>query len=339
MALGVFADGVGELGIAGLEVGHQRQLADPHHEVGRDRRQRGLLVVVARRIEAGDRHGVRAMKVHDGAVLGPHVVDRAVQQRLLGRRVAADMLAVGIELGELCRIELAQRGVGRRHQPAVGDLHADIARGTGAEPARGKLGAERADRFARLGFAAHSRAKALVKKSGAPKLPDFSASSSGFLPTDAVHGTPGSISGPMRSAVMSSAPTTAPEVSPPATTRRPTPAATSPLANVAMVFSIAWLDFSTPYLACSAFTASGVSLAESRIGPLPSLSFAQARALSPTGSPRQIASVSSARCAPLKAAIWPSVAAEQEPASTAAAPPTLGKASAPDLCASRPRRR
>ena len=93
MALGVVADGVGELGVARLEVGHQRQLADPHHEVGRDRRQRGLLVVVARRVEAGDRHGVRAMKMHDGAVLGPHVVDRAMQQRLLGRRIAGHVLA------------------------------------------------------------------------------------------------------------------------------------------------------------------------------------------------------------------------------------------------------
>src|SRR6185312_43677 len=273
------------------------------------------------------------------AVLGPHVVDRAVQQRLLGRRVAADMLAIGVELGELRRIELAQRGVGRRHQPTVGDPHADVARGAGAEPARGELAAERADVFAGFGFTAHSFANALVKKSGAPKLPDFSASSSGLLPTDAVHGTPGSISGPMRSAVTSSAPTTAPDVSPPATTSRPTPAATSPLATCAMVFSIAWLDFSTPYFCCSAFTASGLSLAESRIGPLPSLPVAQASALSPTGSPRQIASVSSARCAPLKLAIWPRVAAEQEPASTAAEPSIFGSASAPDLCASRPRRR
>src|SRR6185295_5156958 len=98
----------------------------------------------------------------------------------------------------------------------------------GTEPARGELRAQCADRFARFGFAAHSLSNALVKKSGAPKLPDFSANSSGLLPTDAVHGTPGSISGPMRSAVTSSAPTTAPEVSPPATTSRPTPASTRP---------------------------------------------------------------------------------------------------------------
>ena len=38
-----------------------------------------------------------------------------------------------------------------------------------------------------------------------------------------------------------------------------------------MVFSIAWLDFSTPYFDCSAFTASGFSLAESRIGSVAEL--------------------------------------------------------------------
>ena len=89
--------------------------------------------------------------------------------------------------------------------------------------------------------------------------------------------------------------------------------------TAAIVFSIAWLDFSMPYFACSVFTASGVSLADSRIGPLPSLPLAQSSALPDTSSPRQIASVSSARCGPLKALIWPSVAAEQEPARTAAA--------------------
>ena len=87
----------------------------------------------------------------------------------------------------------------------------------------------------------------------------------------------------MRNAVTSSALTTAPEVSPPATTRRPTPGATRPFARVAMVFSIAWLDFSTPYLACRALTASGDRLAESRIGASPSWSLAQASAASPTG--------------------------------------------------------
>src|SRR5579883_23840 len=239
---------------------------------------------------------MRAMKMHDRAVLGPHVVDRAMQQRFLGRRIAADVLAVLVELAELAGIELAQRGIGRRHQPAVGHAYTDIARGAGAEAARGELGAERADGVARLVFGrAHSCAKALVKKSGAPKLPDFSASSSGLSATDAVHGTPGSISGPMRSALTSSAPTTAPDVSPPATTSRPTPAATRPLASDAIVPSIAWLDCSMPYLACSAFTASGLSLAESRMGPLPSLPLAQASALPATSSPRQIASVSSTK--------------------------------------------
>src|SRR4029079_14379126 len=118
------------------------------------------------------------------AFVRAHSVERAVHQRFLGRRIAADMLAVAVELGELRRIELAQRGVGRRHQPAVSDAHGDVARGAGAEAARGELGAERAHRLARFGFVAHDLSNALVKKSGAPKFPDFSASSSGFAPTD-----------------------------------------------------------------------------------------------------------------------------------------------------------
>jgi len=64
-----------------------------------------------------------------------------------------------------------------------------------------------------------------MKKSGPPKLPDFSASSIGSPSSDAVHGTPGAISGPMASARTPSASVTAPEVSPPATTKRRTPAA------------------------------------------------------------------------------------------------------------------
>src|SRR5258707_738397 len=83
---------------------------------------------------------------------------------------AADQLAIDVELGKPRRIELAQRRIGRRHQPAIGEAHADVARGAGAQPARGELDAERTDRLARLVFLAHSPAKALVKKSGAPKL-------------------------------------------------------------------------------------------------------------------------------------------------------------------------
>ena len=69
-----------------------------------------------------------------------------------------------------------------------------------------------------------SARKALRKKSAAPKLPDFKASNTGLGPVVAVHGTPGSICGPIRKASVSSACTTAPDVSPPATMSCVTPA-------------------------------------------------------------------------------------------------------------------
>ena len=71
-----------------------------------------------------------------------------------------------------------------------------------------------------------SLSSAFSKKSGPPKLPDFSASASGAGPFETSTGTPGSISGPMVSAPRPSAETTAPEVSPPATTSRRVPPAT-----------------------------------------------------------------------------------------------------------------
>ena len=43
---------------------------------------------------------MRAMKMHDRAVLRPHVVDRAVQQRFLGRRIAAGVGRLVVAGGE-----------------------------------------------------------------------------------------------------------------------------------------------------------------------------------------------------------------------------------------------
>src|SRR5688572_1043060 len=95
---------------------------------------------------------------------------------------------------------------------------------------------------AQLVFVHDNTWNALVKKSTLPKLPDFSASAMGALPDGAptlmVHGTPGSICGPMRSAWIPSACTTAPEVSPPATTSCPTPASTKPRAIFASACSV-----------------------------------------------------------------------------------------------------
>jgi hypothetical protein len=69
-------------------------------------------------------------------------------------------------------------------------------------------------------------ASALAKKSSVPKLPDLNASQPRCCPSASnasVHGTPGSISGPMLSAAAPSAETIAPEVSPPAAIIRSAP--------------------------------------------------------------------------------------------------------------------
>ena len=154
--------------------------------------------------------------------LGPHVVDRAMQQASLVGGSPPTCLPSCVELREPRRVEPAQRGVGRRHQPAVGDAHADVARGAGARPARRSSApsAQIASRGLRSSSARWQLRSALVKKSGAPKLPDFSASASGLArPTR----------GPRHAGIDLRADaqrrhaerrTTAPEVSPPATTSR-----------------------------------------------------------------------------------------------------------------------
>src|SRR5271169_6613930 len=142
------------------------------------------------------------------------------------------------ELRQPRRVEAAERGVGRGHQPALVGAQADIAGRPGGQTASKDRGADRTDRLALSGVAhfvapSDSTEKARRKKSGAPKLPDFSASARVGSPRLAVHGTPGSIWRPMRSPETPSAWTTAPAVSPPATTNRRTPAAARPRAIAA----------------------------------------------------------------------------------------------------------
>src|SRR3954469_7753370 len=62
----------------------------------------------------------------------------------------------------------------------------------------------------------------------------------------AVHGTPGSISGPIRSPLTPSALTTAPEVSPPATIICPTPSLPRPCGTAGSAFSTSAPARSTP---------------------------------------------------------------------------------------------
>jgi hypothetical protein len=101
---------------------------------------------------------------------------------------------------------------------------------------------------------------AFMKKSSAPKLPDLSASATGSPGTVKVHGTPGSICGPIASAFTPRALTTAPEVSPPATTSRRTPCATSAFAIAASASSTRVAARSLPTASCAARTASGAAV-------------------------------------------------------------------------------
>ena len=102
-----------------------------------------------------------------------------------------------------------------------------------------------------------------MKKSSPPKLPDLRArarcGASGWagLSSVSVHGTPGAMVSPMRSARTPRRDTTAPEVSPPATRMRLTPVSTSAAAMSASARSIMAPAASLPKRACVAATLSG----------------------------------------------------------------------------------
>src|SRR3954471_2304042 len=153
-----------------------------------------------------------------------------MQEIFLGRLVARDELSALVHLGQRRGIQTSETRVGRCHQPAIAYPCADIARAAEREPAIEQRPAEGADLLTQPGLAHGCTRNALVKKSVVPKLPDLSASARVGLPMLKVHGTPGSISGPIYRPRTPSALTTAPAVSPPATTRRCTPASTKPRA-------------------------------------------------------------------------------------------------------------
>src|SRR5580704_10899727 len=153
---------------------------------------------------------MRRMQMNNRAGAGPLLVHHTVQEALLGRRVTRDDTSVMAQLRQPRRVEAAERGISRRHQPSVAGPHTDVAGRPGSQAARKDRLTDRADRLA-LRHLAHlvspsdSTEKARRKKSGAPKLPDLSANASAGSPRLAVHGTPGSIWRPMRSPVTPSA--------------------------------------------------------------------------------------------------------------------------------------
>src|SRR5690606_6742246 len=99
--------------------------------------------------------------------------------------------------------------------------------------------------------------QALMKKSCAPKLPDFSARHARGPERASVQGTPGSISGPISKALMPRASTTAPEVSPPAMMKRVTPRPARPSAIAARACSTSPAARSRPSADCALAIASG----------------------------------------------------------------------------------
>ena len=96
------------------------------------------------------RDRMRGVQVHDGAVAGPLPVHREVQQRLLGRRIAVDVLAVGGEQRQPRRIERAERAAGGCHQVPVGGPQREVPGAPVREPTLEQRAAERAQCLAVL---------------------------------------------------------------------------------------------------------------------------------------------------------------------------------------------
>src|ERR1035441_4917281 len=171
------------------------------------------------------------MRVDDTARFGACRIDAQVQGQRLARAVGAgDGRAGGVDLDERTGPQLAQAGVGGGDEEAVAQAGAQVARRAVHVAARMQRAADPAQLVAQLRFVHVATAKARLKKSAAPKLPDFKASRrpSGASAGSAWHqGTPTSICVPKGTRHKPSAWTQAPEVSPPARTRRRAPRSTS----------------------------------------------------------------------------------------------------------------
>src|SRR5664280_1059101 len=276
-----------------------------------------------------------AVRMDDAARLGVGGIDAAVQGQGLGGTLTAGLLPADIHFGQPRRVEPAQAGVGGRDQEAAVGAHADVAGGGMHIAARKQRFADAADLVAQRGAHDASRAKALVKKSELPKLPDFSATCSVWPPQagdcTAVQGTPGSICGPICICRTPSACTTAPEVSPPATTSWRTPRSTRPTAMPDKARSTISPACATPSFACTALTAAESAVACTSTGPSASSGPAQASAWPTTSSPAAMASGSMARLGRplrLKFSTCALVATEQLPEITACRPAAGGRVSA-----------
>src|SRR5690606_28707876 len=161
--------------------------------------------------------------------IGSGPVDPEVERRLLGRTQAGEQPAVEPDDRQPSHLELVEPAARWRHQHPVAEPDAEVAGSARRKPEPPEAPAGGDDRGAGDGLVGHPIASsARSKKVGEPKLPDLSTSASSTGSRATTHGTPGSISGPTSRTPMPSAPMTAPDVSPPATTSRRTPRSTSP---------------------------------------------------------------------------------------------------------------
>ena len=136
---------------------------------------------------------------------------------------------------------------------------------------------------------------------------------------------------PMRMRSTPRACTTAPDVSPPATTIWRAPSPTSPTATAASASSILAPVASVPKRCCTSRTVSGSAVEYTRTGPRGIASRAHAIASRTASLPCATAAASSARAAPppaMNARTWPRVACEQLPEMIARNPAAGGNCAA-----------
>src|SRR5258708_6084780 len=179
------------------------------------------------------------MEMNDRVAVGSVFVHGEVKKIFLTRFVAQQMSPIRVQFCQRRRIQLAQTRIRRGQNPTVCNPGADIATASWAESAAVQAETYFNNAFSNLVFLVHdSCSQAFVKKSSLPKFPDFKAKASCFSrPVAKVHGTPGSISGPILSRSSPSLFTTAPEVSPPATINWATPLSINDEAISARAFS------------------------------------------------------------------------------------------------------
>src|SRR3984893_6916580 len=188
------------------------------------------------------------MQMDDCAALGPAIVHGQMKKVFFARVCARKMFSVPIQFCQCRRIPPAETRIRWGQNPTVFNPSTDIATASRTESPAIQTETYFNNAFSNLVFLVHdSCSQAFVKKSSLPKFPDFKAKASWFpAPVAKVHGTPGSISGPILSKSSPNLFTTAPEVSPPATINWVTPFFTNPAAISAKACSQSELAFSKP---------------------------------------------------------------------------------------------